>query len=168
MTGLGMVSTFGYSPDRALEYIQFLKDHPSRSKKPIQKPAVIGAVIDLGHCFDLLDYRSLQLLKSSYDVFKSIWEKIGKKLPENKNVGNSEDLLLRELDCAVIETFHGLREMAKEVHYDSVRGVFWEGGPLYPNAGFREKDHIQICIRNPNCIKGLFLLREFDNKFNKV
>ena len=78
MTGLGMVSTFGYSPDRALEYIQFLKDHPSRSKKPIQKPAVIGAVIDLGHCFDLLDYRSLQLLKSSYDVFKSIWEKIGK------------------------------------------------------------------------------------------
>ncbi|SEK41780.1 hypothetical protein SAMN05421740_101809 [Parapedobacter koreensis] len=41
--------------------------------------------------------------------------------------------------------------------FDSVRGVFWEGNPLYPTAGFREKDHIQICIRNIDCIKGYFL-----------
>ena len=52
--------------------------------------------------------------------------------------------------------------------FDSVRGVFWEGKELYKNAGFREKDHIQICIRNPNCIKGYFLPRELDNAFNKV
>ena len=34
---------------------------------------------------------------------------------------------------------------------------FWEGQELYPNAGFREKNHIQICVCNPNCIKGYFL-----------
>ena len=44
------------SPERALEFATFLRDNPSRSLNPIKRPAVIGAVIDLGFCFDLLDY----------------------------------------------------------------------------------------------------------------
>ena len=48
-----------------------------------------------------------------------------------------------------------------------MKGVFWEGDKLYLEAGFTEKNHIQICIRNPNCIKGFFLPRELDlNYFN--
>jgi hypothetical protein len=27
---------------------------------------------------------------------------------------------------------------------------------LYPNAGFKEKNHIQICVRTPGSIKGFF------------
>jgi hypothetical protein len=34
-----------------------------------------------------------------------------------------------------------------------------EGRKLYPNAGFRKHNHIQIAILNPNCIKGVFLPR---------
>lgn len=153
------------SPDRAFEFATFLKNNPSKAINPIQNPAVIGAVIDLGLCFDLLDYGMLQLLKLGYESFKLILEKTGRKLPENKTVGNSEDLLLRDLDCAVFETIHQIRIEDNEPPYDSVRGVFWEGNELYPNAGFREKDHIQICVRNPNCIKGYFLSRELDNAF---
>ena len=52
------------SPARALEYANHLKSYPYKSKSPIEKPAVIGAVIQLGHCFDLLDYENLKLLKS--------------------------------------------------------------------------------------------------------
>lgn len=44
--------------------------------------------------------------------------------------------------------------------FDSTRGVFTEGGPVFPGAGILEKSHIQICIRNPNCIKGFFLPRK--------
>jgi len=51
---------------------------------------------------------------------------------------------------------------------DSVHGIFNEGEELYPNAGFREKDHIQICVRNPNCIKGFFLPRKLDSNYPKV
>ena len=156
------------SPDRALEFATFLKNNASRAKNPIKNPAVIGAVLDLGLCFDLLDYGMLQLLKSGYDVFRMVWEKTGRELPENKTVGNSEDLLLRDLDCAVFETIHQIRKDENDPLYDSVRGVFWEGTELYPNAGFREKDHIQICIRNPNCIKGYFLPRQLDNQFKAV
>lgn len=156
------------SPSRAMEFAKFLRDHPSKSKKPIQEPSVIGAVINLGHCLDLLDYQMLSTLKITYDVFKQAMEKQGKKLPENKNVGSSKDLLLRELDCAVIETVHEISSSKTGNNFDSVRGVFWEGDTIYPYAGFREKDHIQICIRNPNCIKGYFLPRSIYSKYNKV
>lgn len=40
--------------------------------------------------------------------------------------------------------------------YDSVRGVFEEGLEPYPGSAFKEKTHIQVCVRNPNCIKGYF------------
>lgn len=39
---------------------------------------------------------------------------------------------------------------------DTVRAVFTEGRPLYPNAGFFEKTHAQIALPNPACIKGVF------------
>src|SRR5580698_3991122 len=37
--------------------------------------------------------------------------------------------------------------------FDSTRGAFIEGGPAFEGAEIREKTHIQICIRNPNCIR---------------
>jgi len=78
-------------------------------------------------------------------------------MPKNeKSLHEETDLLIRKLDCAVIETIHAFNDEQKKKPYDSVRGVFWEGKDLYPNAGFKEKNHIQICIRNPNCIKGYF------------
>ena len=57
----------------------------------------------------------------------------------------------------IIEIVHIIREIEEVEAFDSVRGVFFEGNDLYPNAGFKEKNHIQIAIRNPNCIKGYFL-----------
>jgi hypothetical protein len=39
---------------------------------------------------------------------------------------------------------------------DTIRGVFTEGQPVYPGAGFDEKTHVQIVVRNPFCIKGVF------------
>lgn len=80
-------------------------------------------------------------------------------LPVNtspKKYVHGNDLPVRNLDCAVIEHLHTINTARP---FDSVKGIFMEGKPLYENAGFREKDHIQLCIRNPNCIKGYFLPR---------
>lgn len=86
-------------------------------------------------------------------------------MPQNADIGKSKDKLMRRLDCAVIEYAHFINRKTQQQAYDSVKGVFWEGKSLYPNAGFSEKNHIQLCIRNPNCIKGFFLPREIDDKF---
>ena len=44
--------------------------------------------------------------------------------------------------------------------FDTTRGVFTEGGPAFPGAGLFAKSHIQICVRNPNCIQGFFMPRK--------
>jgi len=154
------------SPSRAMEFATHLQKFPNRSKGKIEKPAVIGAVINLGYCLDLLDFDNLQLLKSTYEMMQSTSNNAD--FPENKSVGGMGDLLLRNLDCAVIESLHKLKEKSHQPPFDSIRGVFSEGEELYPNAGFREKDHIQICVRNPNCIKGFFLPRKLDFDYPKV
>lgn len=153
------------SPMRALEFANQLKKSKS-GKNTIKKPAVIGVALNLGYCLDLMDFENLSLLKSGFDLLNATQK--SSKLPQNKTVGDSKDLLLRDLDCAVIETLHTVRVQNKIQPFDSVRGVFWEGNELYPNAGFREKNHIQICVRNPNCIKGFFLPRKLNIKFSKV
>lgn len=148
--------------DRAKDWaIQMSK----RLGSSVRNPAVIGAVIDLGLCFDLTDNHYLSELKDSYSVMKKISESNGEPLPANINVGKSTDLLLRKLDCAVIENVHTIHRLVGSKPYDSVRGVFWEGKELYPNAGFREKNHIQICVCNPNCIKGYFLPRDINGDY---
>jgi len=154
------------SPARALEFAEHLQQNPQKSKGEIVEPAVIGAVIHLGFCLDLLDYGNLQLLKECYDTL--LRYNNTSYLPQNKEVKGMKGLLLRELDCAVIETMHTLREVYQQPPFDSIRAVFSEGEELYPNAGFREKDHIQICVRNPNCIKGFFLPRTLNSDYPKV
>jgi hypothetical protein len=154
------------SPSRAMEFATHLQKLPNRSIRKITTPAVIGAVIDLGFCLDLLDFENLQLLKTAYKALLSTSNFI--VFPENKSIGGIGDLLLRDLDCAVIEALHKMEENSHQPPFDSIRGVFYEGDELYPNAGFREKDHIQICVRNPNCIKGFFLPRKLDFEYPKV
>lgn len=154
------------SPARAMEFAEHSRKYPKQSKGTIAKPAVIGAVIDLGFCLDLLDYGNLQLLKIGYKILQDTNDK--SKLPQNKSIGGIGDLLLRELDCAVIESVHVSGKEIGLQSFDSIRGVFYEGEELYPNAGFREKNHIQICIRNPNCIKGFFQPRTLDYNYPKV
>lgn len=152
--------------DRALEYAQYIKDNPERCKTEIKKPTVIGAVIDLGYCLDLLDSSYLKAVKEGYKLLVNIHDKYGIPIPANKAVEDEGDLLIRKLDCAVIETIHTFNKDTQAQQYDSVRGVFFEGDELYPNAGFKEKNHIQICLRNPNCIKGLFIPRKQDSDYN--
>jgi len=107
-----------------------------------------------------------RLLKIEYTAFK-------KDIPSNRDhlADPHGDKLMRFRDCATIEFMHEkIREqiradLASKGYteykiFDSVRGMFPEGEPAYEGAGFRAKSHIQICIRNSNCIKGFFLKRE--------
>jgi hypothetical protein len=127
----------------------------------LKDPSVIGAVIELGKCLDLLDSRNIELLRHCYSLFKAESEELDKPIPTNVNhpssIGRDKDL--RYLDCAVIEYTHSFLKTKNELPFDSVRAAFIEGEPIYPGAGFNDKTHIQICIINPNCIKGFFLPR---------
>lgn len=145
------------SYDRALEWAQ--------THKSDENPSVIGAVIDLGFCLNLSDYGCTQALSKAYEILKLESETAGTKLPQN---GGKKDKPLRRLDCAVIERLHKLNRDLNRQGYDSVRGIFMEGDAIYPGSGILEKTHIQICVRNPNCIKGYFSPKEFNRNYARI
>lgn len=131
----------------------------------IKSPFVVGAIIDLGYCPNLVDSKNIELLKMGYSILETTMGD-SSLMPTNKNIKKSQDNLIRDLDCAVIETLHSFNAQENEQAFDTVRGVFWEGNRIYPNAGFKEKNHIQICVRNPNCVKGYFFPRDLDIKYS--
>uniref|UniRef100_E6PHV0 Uncharacterized protein n=1 Tax=mine drainage metagenome TaxID=410659 RepID=E6PHV0_9ZZZZ len=76
----------------------------------------------------------------------------GKTLPTNEAKGARP-----ELDCAVINWLHHIHEKVPGAEpFQSVKGVFIEGDPIYVKANFMEKTHIQIAVRDHKCIKGVF------------
>jgi hypothetical protein len=75
---------------RAFEFAKFLNENPLHNKKQkIKEPAVLGAIIDLGYCLDLLDNEYLALLREAYDAM-NITEKIH-NFPMPKNVPLKEN-----------------------------------------------------------------------------
>jgi len=138
-------------PQRAYEFAEQAIKTPKISRGKIAKPFVIGAVIDLGLCCNLLDRVALQEIAASHDILQKMHEALSIPMPEN-----GATRLTRNLDCLVIENAHKLREVTKEPSYDTVRGAIWEGGSLYPGANIESKSHVQIAVRNTNCIKGYF------------
>jgi len=135
---------------------------PHPSKQNVKEPAVVGAVIDLGFCLDLLDAQYIQMVKRAHQDLLLAMEAAGQAMPENSG---GRDLVARHLDCAVIRFLHKQREGEGEP-FDTVRAAFIEGEPLYVNAGFAAKSHIQVCARDHRQIKGYF--RPLDAKGKPV
>jgi len=138
------------NPERGLEWAQ---ERAANPKPKIKIPAVVGGIIDLGRCLDLTTKESLDLVKAAYAELSSAK---AKALPDN-----GKDKMRRNLDCAVINRLYSLLEEAGEQPFQTVRGVFTEGGELYPGAGIEKKTHIQIAVVDPDCIKGAFRPRPY-------
>lgn len=154
--------------DRALQWA-----NEKKLRGSINHPAVVGAVLHLGYCCDLLDQRYIKLLANYFAMMKGRYDVLGKVLPENKNLpqDHHKDKVLRHRDCSAIEFMHSqifnkvkedlkIKGFTDYKIFDSTRSVFTEGGPAFEGAGLFEKSHIQICIRNPNCIQGFFMPKE--------
>jgi len=124
-----------------------------------KKVAVIGAIIDLGLCLNMFEQDALRELHAAHEDLVADFAVLGEAMPENK--GKSEDLVLRYLDQAVFTHLHSMRKRLASVSpYQTVRSGFHEGERLFPNTSFRQKNHIQIAVRDLSCIKGYFLPRE--------
>lgn len=113
--------------------------------------AVIGALIQLGACYDLLDGQMAAELVDTYSRMKERWLAEGKELPKNRG----PDKKMRELDCAVINQHMDLLKSVN-VSFDTVRGAFLEGPAAFPGTTISAQTHIQIAVRNVDCILGIF------------
>ena len=141
------------NPFRALSFAEEAK---RRKIANISKPAVVGAVIEMGFCLDLATQAGIEQVKKAYDVLKRLSVAADIILPKNET---GSDYLQRKLDCAVIRQLHEIRQQEKQDPIDSVRGIFLEGERIYPGAGFRDKTHSQVCVCNTEQIKGVFRVK---------
>lgn len=138
-------------PSRALEWAVLAK-----TRGRIETPAVVGAVIDLGNCLDLLNRENIELVRDAHKLFVEEQQRSGLTIPSNKSLAGEPENILRFLDRAVIQFLHDIFDAGGEAAFDSVRGLFPEGEELYEGAGFRDRNHIQIAVCNPELILGLF------------
>ena len=140
------------NPIRALEYAVESSEGRQFNKIPIRSPLIIGAIIELGHCLNLVEQKSLAILRDAYTALKEVVVNEGKDMPVNKGSN-------RTLDCTVITYIHMAREDEGKKSYDTVRSSFAEGEEVYPGASFLSRSHIQVCVLNPGMIKAYFLPR---------
>ncbi|WP_437553175.1 hypothetical protein WME97_17670 [Sorangium sp. So ce367] len=125
--------------------------------------AVVGAMIHLGRCLDLLDPANARLLGPAHANLLAALAAAGQKAPGNANTH-------KYLDCAVFQYLFSKLDEAG-YHYESVRAVFVPlragGMPrLWERSGVFEGGHIQISVREPRNILAVWSVRK-DGRYGK-
>ncbi len=130
---------------------------------PGESPYVLGAYIDLGVCLDLTDTWATELLAGAFALLRLSLE--SQRLPMPRNVSGRGaapgDRLVRSLDCAVIDMANQLADdeagrTPGARRFQTVRGVFEEGPAAFEGAGVRRRTHVQIAVRDMDCVLGYF------------
>jgi hypothetical protein len=146
------------NPYRALSYAEDCALYKQKFNGNIKDPLVIGAIIELGNCLNLIEPNSINIIKEAYSILKSKAELAGSPLPVNKGPN-------RSLDCAVIKYLHDYNKQDNLRPYDTIRSPFHEGEAIYDQANFTAGLHIEICVINPSKITGYFLPQPLE-KYN--
>jgi len=134
-----------YGPARALRWAE------EKCSETGEEPAVVGAIIQLGHCFDLTDEQNTLNIAKAHDLVKASFAAAGKPLPENR--GGDEDLKGRFLDCLVVNYY---LQQVSAVRYQTVRCAFAEGPPSYDGSMIYRETHVQVAVRDKACVLGVF------------
>lgn len=108
------------------------------------EPTVVGAVIRLGNCLNLLDVSGHGIIRAASEDIKHDLERCHAKI-ENRN-------WIHTLDCLSINK--ACSEAKPE--FDTVRGCFPEGSMIFDGSFIQDKTHVQISVRNEACIIGYF------------
>ncbi|TMI68368.1 MAG: hypothetical protein E6H09_22625 [Bacteroidetes bacterium] len=145
-------------PKRALHYAVEVANGKQFNKTGIKTPFILGAVVQLGNCLNLVESESLNLLKDAHYGLAKVYGDLNKEMPVNKGAN-------RKLDCAVIRFIHQTSRHSKLPEYDTIRSAFDEGEKVYEGANFTTHHHIQVSVINRSLINGYFLPRPLE-EFN--
>jgi hypothetical protein len=125
--------------------------------------AVVGALVRLGRCIDLLDPSNTDLLVRAHRDLDLALKSVGKKLTSNANNHKYRD-------CAVFNYLFASMKQSSFVP-DSTRAVFVPmraGGlpRLWERSGVFQGAHIQLSVREPNNILAVWPVRK-DGRYGK-
>lgn len=134
-----------YAPQQAYSWAE----RRSRRQNWNEPIAILGSMIRLGFCFDLLDPYNVKYLKEVFGAYHEVETISGRTVPENANHH-------KYLDCAVFQYAYAAIENSEfGTSVDSARAVYVPTGNerrVWKRSWISDQAHIQICVRNPACI----------------
>lgn len=119
--------------------------------------AVVASMIRLGRCLDLLDPVNAEWLAGAYDDFVEAKQSRRETVPRNVRSR-------KWLDCAVLEHWHAALEGQGRPPVDTLRAAYFPATVrrLWPGSWLSHDNHIQLCVRNLNCIVGTWLVEPLE------
>jgi hypothetical protein len=120
--------------------------------------AVVGALVRLGRCLDLLDPSNVAIVRAAHARLDDTLRAAGQRPPRNANNH-------KYLDCAVFNWLFGLLAQEGQTP-DSCRAVFvplqlGKGMPrIWKRSGVFEGAHVQLCVRAQSNILAVWSARK--------
>jgi hypothetical protein len=134
-----------FAPYRALEWAR------EQSTRQVDEPVVLAATLHLGRCLNLLDREHFAKLEAAYERFVRT---VGsERISRNTAAG------AHFLDRYIIDSYCRLALDETTAPFQTVRGCFPEGEPIYPGSKLLKKTHTQIAIRDITCISRVRLVQ---------
>ena len=115
------------------------------------EPAVLQSTIRLGRCLNLLDVEHIPDLLRVYDSFANTTDDIA--LPHNTSRG------AHFLDRFIIDAYCRGTAQRTANAFQTVRGSFAEGDPIYPGSKIMKKAHTQIAVRDSSSVLHVSLVQ---------
>lgn len=129
--------------------IYFWEYAPKRAATWQSKGGVVGAIVQLANCLDLTDTASTQLLADQFSLVQEAYGREALPLPKNKRGCNN-------LDCLMINELAETIRLGRKATIDTVRCPYLEGDPVYQGSKILAESHVQLAVRNVECILGVF------------
>lgn len=117
-----------------------------------ENAAVLQARVTLGHCLNLLDTAYFQGVQMAYHTVEEHYRQENHLLPTNRSDKR------HFLDRAIIEEYCQIWVESGGTPYQTVRGGFPEGDPVYAGSKILRETHIQIAVRDLACISDVELV----------
>ncbi len=114
-------------------------------------PSVVAAAISLGNVLDLFDQEATGALRDLAAATEERFRRQNTPLPKNRGGRRDFDCMLINLFCEVLEQ--------SGTAVPVVRGLFEEGDPIHANSNIRDMTHIQLAVRDPRAILGVWKVR---------
>lgn len=131
--------------------------------------AVVGALVRLGRCIDLLDPSNVELLRSSHVELVDALKAAGQTLKSNANNHKYQDCAVFNYLYAKLATAGFDVESSRAVFVPLVAGnkAGRKGLPrLWSRSGVFEGAHIQLSVREPSNILALWSVKK-DGRYGK-
>jgi hypothetical protein len=148
--------------ERALLFAQASHDNPVRryTAKPIATPAVVGSLLQIQNWLDMTTQAGIKEFGMAYHAMVAGLNVTGSAIPTNRPASDSDtDVIYRALDNAVFTWLHKARasQLPALPAFQAVRAAFHQGDKIAPTSGFHASTHVQISVRENNCVVGWFL-----------